>query len=125
MGAAAAVFAVHMGMRLVRAARAARVRCSSFVLLDRETACLQLAHDVFQPHSFDRHSLGHGHDATHDVQDHRIRDFLEADFRHGLLKFRKLLDKLRHRFIKVQFLFHIDLSCSKSECVSHCCHYSR
>ena len=125
MGAAAAAFAVHMGMRLVRTARAARVRRSSFILLDREAARLQFAHDIFQLHSFDRHTLGHGHDAAHDVQDHRIRDLLEADLRHCLLKLRKLLDKFRHRFIEVQFLFHIDLSCSKSECVSHCSHYSR
>ena len=99
MGAAASVFAVHMGMRLVRTARAARMRRSSFILLDRETACLQLAHDVFQLHPLDRHALGHGHDAPHDVQDHRIRNLLEADLCHCLLKLRKLLDKFRHRFI--------------------------
>ena len=92
MSAGAAVLA---GMRFVHAAAGVR----RLILLDREAARLQLAYDILQLHSFDRHTLGHGHDAPHDVQDHRIRNLLEADLCHCLLKLRKLLDKFRHRFI--------------------------
>ena len=92
---------------------------------DRKAPRFKLAHDVFELHPLDRHARRQGHDTPHDVQRHRVHDLLETDLGHRLPKFRKLLDKLRHRLLQVQFLFHIYRSYRKDECPSHCNHYSR